>query len=232
MVRINHGMVVLCLCVLVLGSIAIRLSSTGTSIEDPTDQGKNSDLASVTFSEMHRKLSHNQNKKAKGSKGSKGSKQGGSFFSSFSAPASNGNLNLATCLDLVKEIDNTIAEKDTTIAALKKTIAELALSNTPPQALECPAPDSFNRVCIQNYDQCASDNECSDSKVCCLVAGCGKECMNPTPPPPNPPKCPAPDSFNIVCIQNYDQCASDSECSDSKMCCLVAGCGKECMDPL
>eukprot|EP00978_Attheya_sp_CCMP212_P040924 scaffold228621_cov58-Attheya_sp.AAC.1 len=85
MVRINHGIVVLCLCVLVLGSIAIRLSSAGTSIED---QGKNSDLASVTFSETHRKLRHNQNKKVKeGSKGSKGSKQGGSFFSSFSAPA-------------------------------------------------------------------------------------------------------------------------------------------------
>ncbi|XP_045589284.1 uncharacterized protein [Procambarus clarkii] len=45
----------------------------------------------------------------------------------------------------------------------------------------CPDPNSFGRVCIQYYDQCTSDQECRTTgrgHKCCLVAGCGKECMN------------------------------------------------------
>mmetsp|Transcript_8810 Transcript_8810/g.16014 ORF Transcript_8810/g.16014 Transcript_8810/m.16014 type:complete len:243 (+) Transcript_8810:477-1205(+) len=44
---------------------------------------------------------------------------------------------------------------------------------------ECPPPESFNRECLQYVDQCMSDIDCSRSKMCCLVSGCGKECMDP-----------------------------------------------------
>ncbi|XP_068205835.1 lactoperoxidase-like isoform X2 [Palaemon carinicauda] len=43
----------------------------------------------------------------------------------------------------------------------------------------CPDPDSFGRVCIQYFDQCHTDLDCGLGNICCLVAGCGKECMSP-----------------------------------------------------
>jgi hypothetical protein len=42
---------------------------------------------------------------------------------------------------------------------------------------ECPDPNSFDRVCVWYFDQCEDDSQCENDKICCLVAGCGKECM-------------------------------------------------------
>ncbi|CAL4064417.1 unnamed protein product, partial [Meganyctiphanes norvegica] len=42
----------------------------------------------------------------------------------------------------------------------------------------CPAPDSFGRVCIQYLNQCISNADCESGCLCCLVAGCGTECIN------------------------------------------------------
>jgi serine protease inhibitor len=44
----------------------------------------------------------------------------------------------------------------------------------------CPDPNSFERACVDYVDQCQTDSDClEDGKICCLVAGCGKECMIP-----------------------------------------------------
>ncbi|XP_050724068.1 uncharacterized protein LOC127002298 [Eriocheir sinensis] len=180
-------------------------------------------------------------------------------------------------------------------------------------ANECPDPFSFNRRCIWYHDQCTSDSQCSRGEKCCLVAGCGRECMEVSQPLANAHKpsegrgrgegiesiilkdlnnrrggksrqeytpshtlscnrtapsftmvprpfpelalallvlvaavhaqgsgsgqqqgspaneCPDPFSFNVRCIRYHDQCTSDSQCSRGEKCCLVAGCGRECM---
>ncbi|KAK7084550.1 hypothetical protein SK128_015650 [Halocaridina rubra] len=41
----------------------------------------------------------------------------------------------------------------------------------------CLDPYSFGRVCEHYQDQCLRDRECGEKESCCLVAGCGKECM-------------------------------------------------------
>ncbi|KAK8399709.1 hypothetical protein O3P69_003609 [Scylla paramamosain] len=41
----------------------------------------------------------------------------------------------------------------------------------------CPDPFSFNRNCFQYFDQCLLDSDCYYNNKCCLVAGCGHECM-------------------------------------------------------
>ncbi|KAF2360080.1 WAP-type 'four-disulfide core' domain [Trinorchestia longiramus] len=96
---------------------------------------------------------------------------------------------------------------------------------------QCPDPNSFGRNCLVYQDQCRSSRQCrAPGQQCCLVAGCGKECVNITEPTPND-SCPDPSSYGRVCIQYIDQCQSSSECGDGGACCLVAGCGKECVQP-
>ncbi|XP_071548650.1 kielin/chordin-like protein isoform X2 [Panulirus ornatus] len=41
----------------------------------------------------------------------------------------------------------------------------------------CPDPHSVDRVCERSIDLCQSDFECKLGHQCCLVAGCGKECL-------------------------------------------------------
>ncbi|XP_068223713.1 peroxidase-like isoform X1 [Palaemon carinicauda] len=45
--------------------------------------------------------------------------------------------------------------------------------------LSCPDPQSFRRLCITYEDQCVNDTSCEYGEICCLVPGCGKECMTP-----------------------------------------------------
>ncbi|KAF2357474.1 WAP-type 'four-disulfide core' domain [Trinorchestia longiramus] len=47
----------------------------------------------------------------------------------------------------------------------------------------CPDPSSYGRVCKQYIDQCQTSSECGDGGACCLVAGCGKECVQPDTEP-------------------------------------------------
>ncbi|XP_064094186.1 peroxidasin homolog pxn-2-like isoform X2 [Macrobrachium nipponense] len=46
------------------------------------------------------------------------------------------------------------------------------------QTSGCPDPNSYGRECIQYFDQCQSDRDCGTEEHCCLVAGCGKECIS------------------------------------------------------
>ncbi|KAK7084551.1 hypothetical protein SK128_015651 [Halocaridina rubra] len=43
--------------------------------------------------------------------------------------------------------------------------------------LQCPDPSSYGRVCFHYFDQCKSDLDCKTGESCCLVAGCGQECI-------------------------------------------------------
>ncbi|XP_066986396.1 peroxidase-like [Macrobrachium rosenbergii] len=45
--------------------------------------------------------------------------------------------------------------------------------------LSCPAQESFSRRCIVYKDQCDNDTNCAYGEICCLVPGCGRECMTP-----------------------------------------------------
>ncbi|XP_071516747.1 uncharacterized protein [Panulirus ornatus] len=43
---------------------------------------------------------------------------------------------------------------------------------------ECPDPSSLSRDCVGlHHDQCQRDEECPAGDQCCLVAGCGKQCI-------------------------------------------------------
>ncbi|XP_042858783.1 uncharacterized protein LOC122244878 [Penaeus japonicus] len=44
--------------------------------------------------------------------------------------------------------------------------------------IRCPASDSFDIVCITNYDQCHIDDDCEKNQICCPVGGCGNNCIN------------------------------------------------------
>nr|ABW88999.1 double WAP domain-containing protein [Penaeus japonicus] len=90
----------------------------------------------------------------------------------------------------------------------------------------CPNPNQ-GRQCLIYRDQCSSDSQCqSEGKgdICCLVNGCGRECM----PLPTHKSCPDPGSYNRYCFAFIHQCDSDRECERNKKCCLVGGCGRSC----
>ncbi|KAF2360079.1 WAP-type 'four-disulfide core' domain [Trinorchestia longiramus] len=96
---------------------------------------------------------------------------------------------------------------------------------------QCPDPNSFGRNCFVYQDQCRSSRQCrAAGQQCCLVAGCGKECVD-IAASTTTGSCPDPSSYGRTCIQYIDQCQTSSECGDGGACCLVAGCGKECVRP-
>ncbi|XP_018012509.1 uncharacterized protein LOC108669639 isoform X2 [Hyalella azteca] len=44
---------------------------------------------------------------------------------------------------------------------------------------QCPDPNSYGRNCFIYRDQCKNSRQCQQSgQRCCLVAGCGHECVD------------------------------------------------------
>nr|XP_039256151.1 keratin-associated protein 5-1-like [Styela clava] len=93
--------------------------------------------------------------------------------------------------------------------------------------LTCPDPDSFGRNCITFSNQCENNDGCSGGKICCLVAGCGLDCVDPI----MVDLCPAADIVGPPC--NGDE---TNECTDtptntgtSKICCY-SGCSRVIAD--
>lgn len=98
---------------------------------------------------------------------------------------------------------------------------------------DCPDPFSFDRRCFQYFDQCYSDRQCGSRMKCCLVAGCGKECMHVFPLT-KPGQCPV--IHYIVAPQcnpyiTRDQCSLDQHCPGHQKCCQME-CSKRCVNPL
>ncbi|XP_071516663.1 uncharacterized protein [Panulirus ornatus] len=55
---------------------------------------------------------------------------------------------------------------------------------------ECPDPSSLSRDCVGlHHDQCQRDEECPAGDQCCLVAGCGKQCITVNRPCQNTGAC-------------------------------------------
>nr|AFD28291.1 WAP2 [Eriocheir sinensis] len=101
----------------------------------------------------------------------------------------------------------------------------------------CPDPNSFGRVCFQYFDQCASDRQCRRGERCCLVAGCGRECIARSSgggPVSKPGTCPV--IQFIVAPQcsprdRIDRCQSDRQCPGTQKCCFLV-CNRQCSEPL
>ncbi|XP_050723635.1 kielin/chordin-like protein [Eriocheir sinensis] len=93
----------------------------------------------------------------------------------------------------------------------------------------CPDPFSFNRNCFQYFDQCYSDHNCRAGERCCLVAGCGRECMAS-----KVGQCPV-IRFIVAPQCDYedkiDACQTDQQCPGTQKCCFVV-CNKQCVDPI
>ncbi|KAG7156944.1 Kielin/chordin-like protein-like 2 [Homarus americanus] len=89
----------------------------------------------------------------------------------------------------------------------------------------CPDPNSFGRNCLQYYDQCQSDLDCKSGMQCCLVAGCGKECMSG-----NDDRCPDTTGIVTPCVVTEEDCSTDEDCEGILRCCPY-GCSKKCLVP-
>ncbi|KAG7176785.1 Mucin-19-like 3 [Homarus americanus] len=89
----------------------------------------------------------------------------------------------------------------------------------------CPDPNSFERYCKQYYDQCQSDLDCKSGMQCCLVAGCGKECMSG-----NGERCPDTTGIVTPCVVTEEDCSTDEDCEGILRCCPY-GCSKRCLVP-
>ncbi|XP_063876589.1 kielin/chordin-like protein [Scylla paramamosain] len=92
----------------------------------------------------------------------------------------------------------------------------------------CPDPFSFNRNCFQYFDQCLLDSDCYYNNKCCLVAGCGHECMEAS----KAGECPV---INYIvapqCTSDMvDACQWDHQCPGNQKCCFLH-CAKRCIDP-
>ncbi|KAK4329614.1 hypothetical protein Pmani_000017 [Petrolisthes manimaculis] len=82
----------------------------------------------------------------------------------------------------------------------------------------CPIPDPRIR-CFAHVVSCVNDRQCGRGNACCSD-NCGRGCEE---------KCPDPGSFNQQCIIFLHQCTYDYECKDGRKCCLITGCGRECV---
>ncbi|KAK4296806.1 hypothetical protein Pmani_030726 [Petrolisthes manimaculis] len=57
----------------------------------------------------------------------------------------------------------------------------------------------------------------------------GRPCLEPYPRSKG--MCPHPESFGYQCFSFQHQCTDDSDCTEGGLkCCLVAGCGRECVE--
>ncbi|XP_045617112.1 perlwapin [Procambarus clarkii] len=102
------------------------------------------------------------------------------------------------------------------------------------QSPKCPPPDP--RInCFVFLHQCNNDDQCSRNGrpgLCCLEPACGRHCVDADTTPIQPYGCPNPNSFGRFCFVFRNQCDSHRQCQKSgrgRRCCLVAGCGRECM---
>nr|XP_045625651.1 uncharacterized protein LOC123774994 [Procambarus clarkii] len=75
----------------------------------------------------------------------------------------------------------TWGSSDTEDDSLPRASHELSAWSWKTTTRGCPDPNSYGRVCKAYIDQCNSDQECrmtGKGNKCCLVAGCGRSCMN------------------------------------------------------
>ncbi|XP_050723633.1 whey acidic protein-like [Eriocheir sinensis] len=100
---------------------------------------------------------------------------------------------------------------------------------------QCPDQSRFNRFCFRRFDQCTSDRQCRRGEKCCLVPGCGRECMaRGSGPVSKRGQCPFLQFFrNPRCSRRdrIDSCQTDQQCPGTQKCCFVV-CNKRCANPV
>ncbi|KAK4321155.1 hypothetical protein Pmani_008030 [Petrolisthes manimaculis] len=95
-----------------------------------------------------------------------------------------------------------------------------------PPLNSCPADNAPGFLSCDK--PCNSSSDCPRAEPNCCNVQCGKTCLG-NYQEQDSEKCPDPGSFNKQCIIFLHRCTYDSECSDGRKCCLVYGCGRECV---